>query len=165
MNHHSLRGALMGLGVALAGTPAVAATYVTIIKQVRVERGADVVWKRVGDFCAISVWMKTTCEYTSGTGDVGTVRRILNGATVEPMVAQTAHSYTYWQSVGNMAATGFHGTLAVEPDGSGRSRLSYTLFYDESALPSDEVRAAQRERLNGRFQELLGVMKTMAEEP
>jgi hypothetical protein len=165
MNHHSLSGVLMGLGVALAGTPVDAATYVTIIKQVQVERSADAVWKKVGDFCAISVWMKTTCEYTSGTGGVGTVRRILNGATVEPMVAQTAHSYTYWQSAGNMAATGFHGTLAVEPDGSGRSRLSYTLFYDESALPSDAVRAAQRERLNGRFQELLGVMKSMAEKP
>jgi hypothetical protein len=93
------------------------------------------------------------------------VRRILNGATVEPMVAQTAHSYTYWQSVGNMAATDFHGTLAVESAGSARSVLSYTLFYDQSALPSDEVRAAQHERLNGRFQELLGVMKSLAEKP
>jgi Polyketide cyclase / dehydrase and lipid transport len=158
MWRRSLVGVVLGCGAAAAS----AADYVTVVKQVEVDRDADMVWTTVGDYCAIAVWMKTTCEYLSGTGEVGTVRRILNGVT-EPMVAKTAYSYTYWQTVGTMAATGLHGTLAVAPAGSGRSRLSYTLFYDQSMLASDEVRAAQRQRLNARFQELLGVMKSMSE--
>ena len=143
--------------------PAVAEDFVTIRHEVVVERSADAVWQRIGDYCAIRDWMKVSCEYAVGKGDVGTVRLINNRATAEPMVAKTAHSYTYWQTQGNMAAASFHGTLAVEPDGAGRSRLSYTLFYDQSALPSDAVRRSEHDRLDKRFQGLLEVMKGLAE--
>ncbi len=158
--------ALAALAIVLpaAGSvPAAAEDFVTIRNEVIVERSADVVWQRVGDYCAIRDWMKVTCEYASGNGEVGTVRLINNRATAEPMVAKTAHSYTYWQTVGNMAGKAFHGTLAVEPDGPRRSRLSYTLFYDAATMPSDEVRASEHARLDKRFADFLGVMKTMAE--
>ena len=133
-----------------------------IRREVTVDRPADAVWQRVGEYCAISDWLGVTCELDSGSGDVGSVRR-LNGAILEPMVARTAHSYTYWQSAGSMAVAAFHGTLAVEPDGPGRSRLSYTVFYDQAALPSDEVRESERARLDQRFVEPLMVMKRLAE--
>jgi hypothetical protein len=147
----------------LAGSPSQAAEYAVIAKSIEVNRSADAVWSRIGDYCAISVWMKVSCSYASGSGDVGTVRLLMDGATVEPMVAKTAHSYTYWQSKGTMAGAEFHGTLAVEPEGRTKSRLSYTLFYDPSALASDAVRQAQHDRLDKRFGGLLEVMKTLSE--
>ena len=142
-----------------------AADYVTIQKVVEVSAPADAVWARVGGYCAIADWMKTSCEYVSGSGGVGTVRRILNGTVQEAMVAQTARSYTYWQTQGSMAVAAYHGTLAAEPLGAGRTRLTYTLFYDQAAFPSEEVRKAQHDRLDGRFQGFLEVMKAMAEPP
>jgi hypothetical protein len=142
-----------------------AADYVTIRKEVEVDAPADAVWARVGGYCAIADWMKTTCEYVSGAGGVGTVRRILNGTVLEAMVAQTPRSYTYWQTQGNMAVAAYHGTLAAEPLERGRTRLIYILFYDQAAFPSDEVRKAQHERLEGRFQGFLEVMKAMTERP
>jgi len=148
---------------AAAASGAEAADYIMIRNEVVVAKSADATWKRIGDYCAISEWMKVSCAYASGTGDVGTVRRLMDGATEEPMVARTAHSYTYWQTKGNMAIAGFHGTLAAEPDGPNRSRLSYTLFYDQAALASDAVRASEHDRLNKRFAGLLEVMKGMAE--
>jgi len=141
-----------------------AADYVTIRNEVTVEKSADAVWKRVGSYCAIAEWLQVSCEYVSGDGGPGTVRALVNGATLEPMVAWTAHSYTYWQTRGNMQAATLHGTLAVEPVAANRSRLSYTLFYDQAAMPSDEVRKSERERLNKRFRAALETMKQLVEQ-
>jgi predicted RNA-binding protein with TRAM domain len=140
-----------------------AADYVVITKQVQVDRPVDVVWTRVGEFCAISEWMQTDCGYLSGDGGVGTVRRILRGEVVEVMIAQTQHSYTYLQTRGKMAFAGYHGTLAAEPIGKSRTQLVYTLFYDETVFVADADRRIQRERLDGGFQKLLEAMKAMAE--
>lgn len=143
-------------------TPAVVADYVVIRKEILVDRPADAVWQRVGDYCAIGAWMKLKCEIVSGAGDVGTVRR-LNDITVEPMIARTPYSYTYGQTAGGMADFAYHGTLAVEPAGAKQSRIVYTLIYDAALMPSDEVRKAQFERIGPRFQSAIETMKAMAE--
>lgn len=148
-----------------AAASAQAADYVTIHKAVEVDAPADAVWARVGGYCAIAQWMKTNCAYVTGSGGVGTVRKILNGTVLEAMVGASPRSYTYWQTQGNMAVASYHGTLAAEPLGRGRTRLTYTLFYDQAAFPSDAVRKAQHDRLEGRFQGFLEVMKAMAEAP
>ena len=148
---------------ALAATPAAAAEYVTIRKEVTVERPADAVWARIGDYCGIAEWMKISCAYVSGSGDVGTVRALNNATVLEPMVAKTARSYTYMQSKGNLAHAAYHGTLAAEPDGSRRTRLVYTLFYDQAALASDALRASEHARLDKRFLDMLTEMKRLAE--
>ncbi len=149
--------------LALAGAgPARAADYVTIRQEVIVDRPLAQTWARIGGFCAIGEWLKVGCELVSGNGDVGSVRR-LNGATIEAMVARTATSYTYWQSMGAMSATAYHGTLAAEAVASGRTRLTYTLFYDQAALADDGVRASERARLDTRFAGPLNEMKRLLE--
>jgi hypothetical protein len=147
----------------VTATAARAADYVVIAKAVEVDRPVDDVWSRVGDYRAISAWMETDCGYLSGAGGVGTVRRLQRGAVVEVMIAQTQRSYTVLQTRGNMAFAGLHGTLAAEPIGASRTRLVYTLFYDQSVFVADADRRAQRERLDGRYQDLLETMKAMAE--
>lgn len=153
----------LALAAAILASPALATDYVVIRHEVPVARPADQVWARVGDYCAIREWMGVTCSYVSGTGGVGTVRALRDATVLEPMVAKTAHSYTYAQTLGNMAGKEYHGTLAVEPDGANRSKLSYTLIYDQATMPSDAVRASERARIDKRFGELLLVMKGMAE--
>jgi len=140
-----------------------AADYVVITKQVEVDRPADDVWRRVGDYHAISEWMETDCGYLSGDGGVGTVRRLLKGEVIEIMIAQTPRSYTYLQTRGKLAVAGYHGTLAAEPIEASRTRLVYTLFYDQKAFAAEADRRAHRERLDGRYQQFLEVMKAMAE--
>jgi hypothetical protein len=155
--------ALLLIG-AIVAAPAAAATpdYVTIVKQVIVERPVGAVWAKIGGYCAIADWLKVTCELASGTGDVGSVRR-LNGTTLEPMIAKTATSYAYWQSVGNMTPFNYHGSLTAEPAGKARTKLIYTLFYDQSLMPSDTVRGSEHKRLEGRFGGALDEMKKLAE--
>lgn len=146
----------------LIGTSAAASDYVLIRKQVTVERPADRVWQQVGGWCAIAEWLKVACDTVSGTGDLGSVRR-LNGVTLETMVARTDHSYTYWQTAGTMAAYGYHGTLAASAVGPRRTMLTYTLLYDQAAMPTDAVRASERARLGTRFTGALTAMKQLAE--
>ena len=138
-----------------------AADYVRIDQSVTVDATADAVWARAGGYCAISEWMQVSCAYVSGSGEPGTVRLLRDATIAEVMVAKTPHSYTYWQTTGNMAATGYHGTLAVEPLDARRSRLSYTLVYDQAALATDALRTAEHERLAKRFLGLLGTMKEL----
>ena len=165
MSRPALIAALAAGLLTFAANSVRAADYVTIRNAVEVDAPADAVWARVGGYCAIAEWMKTNCDYVSGGGGVGTVRRILNGTVLEAMVAQTARSYTYWQSQGSMAGAAYHGTLAAEPLGRDRTRLTYTLFYDQAAFASDDVRKAQHDRFDGLFQGFLEVMKAMAEQP
>jgi hypothetical protein len=155
--HRSLACALVGLSVG-AGAAA-APEYTTIVLNTTVDRPADVVWKKVGGYCDIAAWLKVTCVYTSGTGDVGTMRR-LNDHTDEVMVAKTLHSYTYTQPTTTIL---YHGTLDVQADGPKRSKIVYTLFYDVSPLTTPEARTADREQRSTRFTAALATMKELAE--
>jgi hypothetical protein len=148
-----------GLGAALPAEAASAAEYTTIIQDISVDRPVEVVWKKIGGYCDIAAWLNVSCVYTSGTGDLGTVRR-LNDRIDEVMVAKTPHSYTYTQPASTIL---YHGTLDVQADGPKRSRIVYTLFYDVSPLTTPEARTADHEQRSTRFAGALAAMKKLAE--
>ena len=154
----------VALLIAVAGAGvAQAADYVTIRRTADVAGTPDAVWARIGDYCTIAKMLDMTCRYAEGSGDVGTVRNLNDGAVMEPMVGGTAHSYTYGQIVGGMKDFDYHGTLAAEPAGRGRTRIVYTIVYDAARMASDEARAAQHVRLEGRFQGAVDRAKLIAE--
>ncbi len=146
-------------GVLLAGPDARAADYATIILSVDVARPADAVWKKIGGFCEIGGVLKMKCVYTSGKGDLGTVRRLADRID-EVMVAQTAHSYTYTQPDSKVL---YHGTVAVEPTGTDSSKIIYSLFYDQSDMKTEADRAKSRDQRTKRFTQALDTMKKTAE--
>ena len=154
----------MAIGSALAiACGAHAADYVVIRHTAAVPGAPDTVWARIGDYCGITKLLDVTCTYASGSGDVGTVRALNGGATLEPMIARTSRSYTYGQIAGGMKDFDYHGTLAVEPAGGGHSTIVYTIVYDQARMPSDEIRAAQRTRIEARFQSAVDKARELAE--
>lgn len=138
-----------------------AADVVVVRRAVQVNAPAAEIWGRVGSYCAIAEWLKVTCTMPRGDGDVGSVR-VLNSATQEIMVAKSPLSYTYYQTVGTMSSYGYHGTLAVEPAGSSRAKIVYTLVYDQATMPN-EKKALERTRIEERFQGAIETMKAMVE--
>lgn len=86
--------AVLAGAAAFTASGASASDYVVIRNAVVVDRPVEQVWARVGGWCTIAHWLNVSCEAVSGSGDVGSVRR-LNGVTLETMVARTAHSYAY----------------------------------------------------------------------
>jgi hypothetical protein len=144
-----------------AALPAAGAEYATILLEKVVNRTPDQTWAKVGSYCAIAQWLKVTCVITAGNGVSVGSNRLLNGNNNELMVAATPHSYTYTQPSSTIL---YHGTLAAEPLDRGRkTKLVYTLIYDQAPLGTSAAKAANRDMRSKRFDEALDNMKAMAE--
>ncbi len=154
--------AALGIGAMVgAGSPAVAADYTTIVLSTDVARPASEVWKKIGGFCDIGAWLKLKCVYTSGTGGLGTVRQ-LAGRIDEVMVGQTPHSYTYAQPANKSL---YHGTVDVESAGPHRSKIIYSIVYDQLNLAPGETKEQYRAQHIKMFTGALASMKKAAESP
>jgi hypothetical protein len=147
---------------ALCAGVASAADYAVLNLNTDVDAPADVVWNKVGGYCAIADWLKVKCDITSGSGDVGTVRHLTFGANGvdEVLVGKTPHSYTYTQPNTTIL---YHGTLQVVPDGKGHSKLLYNLMWDQTPLTSDDAKAKDRDQRSKIFTSALATMKSLAE--
>jgi hypothetical protein len=145
-----------------AAAPACAADYAVIQLHIDAKVPADTAWAKIGSYCDIAKWAKLPCELVAGSGGVGSIRKLVGGVIEEPMVAATAHSYTYGQTVGPNKDIDYHGTLAVEPTGAGTSRIDYTLTYDQSHVAADK-RVSMRDGMAQRFQVFMGPLKAQAE--
>jgi hypothetical protein len=136
-------------------------TYTSIPLEIAVNRPAADVWKRVGKYCDIGEWLRVACTITSGKdGEVGAVRSVAN----EVLVGRTELSYTYTQPVRDGRPYNlYHGTLEARPVTATTSKLVYTLFYDNSMLPDDAAREADKARRTAQFTAALENMKILAE--
>lgn len=156
--------AVSALGFALHSGSALAAEYANVHLHVDVDKPADEVWKKVGGFCDIKDWLNLPCEITSGSGDLGTVRSLtvprVGTKIEEVMVAKTDHSYTYTQPTTTIL---YHGTLEVVPAGKHKSRLNYSLVWDQAPLPNAEAKAKDRDERTKRFTAALESMKKLVE--
>lgn len=153
----------------MCGTAQAVPEWNVILLEKVVDRTPDQTWAKIGPYCAIATWLKVTCQITSGNQlSVGTNRR-LNGKTDEIIVAQTPYSYTYGQQPSDIQPGSpiyYHGTLAVEPLDRGRkTKIVYTLLYDQAPLGTAQAKIENREARTKRFSEALDNMKAMAEAP
>ena len=139
-------------------------TYTSIAMEIMVNRPAAEVWKRVGKYCDVSEWLQVPagCKIISGKdGEFGAVRSVGNG---EVLVGQTELSYTYAQIPKEGTPFNlYHGTVETRPVTPTTSKIVYTLFFDNSMLPDDAARAADKEARRARFTQALQNMKTIAE--
>jgi hypothetical protein len=138
-------------------------TYTSIPMEITVNRPAAEVWKRIGKYCDVAEWLQIPagCMITSGKdGEFGAVRTV--GAEV--LVSKTELSYTYTQTPKEGQPYNlYHGTLEARPLTATTSKIVYTLFFDNSMLPDDAARAADKARRTERFTQALQNMKILAE--
>ncbi len=138
-------------------------TYTSIEMTVDVNRPAAEVWKRVGKYCDIGEWfqMPAPCTIVSGRdGEFGAVRSVAN----EILVGKTDLSYTYTQPVREgVKYNMYHGTLEARPVTATTSKLIYTLFFDNSNLPDEAAKQADKDRRRTQFTRALNNMKILAE--
>ena len=154
----SARGGGPGRGPAPYATPNPA--YVTIPLEITVNRPAAEVWKRVGKFCDIGEWMQASCTIVSGNGGVGSLRTV--GGAVN--VSETELSLIYVQRVHTDQPYNFwHGTIEARTLTATRSKIFYTLLYDNSMLPDDAAREKDRDQRTAMFTLAIQNMKTLAE--
>jgi hypothetical protein len=151
-------------GSAQSPAPGAAVTqahYVSIPMEITVNRPAAEVWKRIGKYCDIAEWFRTTCTIISGKeGEFGSVRSVAN----EVLVGKTEFSYTYTQPVNPSRPYNlYHGTLEARPLTVTTCKLLYTLVFDNSMLPDDAAREKDIAQRTARFTQALENMKILAE--
>ena len=139
-------------------------TYTSIPMEITVNRPAADVWQRIGKYCDVAEWLQVAagCKIVSGKdGEVGAVRNVGGG---EVLVSRTELSYTYAQTPKEGTPFNlYHGTVEVRPMTASTSKIVYTLFFDNSMLPDDAARAADKEARRARFTQALQNMKILAE--
>jgi hypothetical protein len=159
---HLLTGVALACGL-MAGAAAQAADYSVIHLETTVDAPIDRTWSKVGGYCQIGDWLKrlAPCVMT-GTGDVGSIRKLgATGAITEVLVAATKYSYTYAQPENKIL---YHGTLAAEPlDGGKKTKLLYTLIYDQEPDGTQEAKDKDRTGRTNNFTAALANMKALAE--
>ena len=134
--------------------------YVTIPLEIKVDRPAAEVWKRVGKYCDIGEWLQIPCTIVSGDGGVGTVRSVGG----EVLMGETQLSYIYTQRVRtDQPYNLYHGTIEARPLTPTTSKLLYTLVYDNSMLADDTAREKDTAQRTAMFTRALQNMKTLAE--
>lgn len=138
--------------------------YVSFVLQADINRPAAAAWQRIGKYCDIGEWLQMPCRLTAGDDwSVGSVR-LLRESVIEILVGRTPLSYTYTQPVRTgVPYNVYHGTLALEPVSAKRSKLVYTLFFDNSMLPDDAAREADLTARKVRFGKAVEYMKVLAE--
>ena len=135
---------------ALVSTPAMAVDYATVVIERPLNASAADAWKKIGAFCNLRDFFQTTCEITRGNDwDVGSVRSLAGGRTIEVLVAKTQYSYTYTYPAPN--PTSYHGTVEVRPEGPKKSKIIYTMVFDQEPLGTAEAKAANAEQRRTRF--------------
>jgi hypothetical protein len=161
-----MKSILLGAAAAcalLAAAPAFAADYSVIHLETTVDAPIDKTWSKVGAYCQIQDWIKrlAPCVMT-GDGGVGSIRKLgATGAITEVLVAATKYSYTYAQPNNTIL---YHGTLAAEPlDGGKKTKLLYTLIYDQEPDGTPEAKDKDRAGRTTNFTAALASMKAIAE--
>lgn len=153
------RFAACAAALALATPAHAAGDYVSIVQETTIAAPAAAAWAKVKGYCDIGAWLKTTCEITSGQdGELGAVRKIA-GRIEEVIVAVTPMSYTYADVDPKIL---YHGTVEIRPVDAASSKLVYSLFYDQAAIPAEQ-RAANKDRRTAMFKGVMETMKATAE--
>ena len=153
--------ATTALSAVLFSANAMAVDYATVVIERAVNASADATWKKIGAFCNLRDFFPTTCEITSGNDwDIGSVR-LAGGRTTEVLVAKTQYSYTYTYPSPN--PTSYHGTVEVRPEGAKKSKIIYTMVFDQEPLGTAEAKAANAEQRRTRFTGAVEKMVKIAE--
>ena len=132
---------------------------------VDVNAPVDKVWARVGKFCDYGEWSANggpnTCKIVSGSdGEFGAIRSVGN----EVLAGKTQYSYTYAQAPREGVPYNlYHGTVDAMALTDKTTRVTYTLFFDNSMLADDAARNADIESRRTRFTKSMGNMKILAE--
>lgn len=149
--------------VALFSTSAMAADFTAIKVERTANASIDQTWKKIGAFCALRDWLAPmTCDITTGTDfQIGSVRSIDKGRRVEVMVGQTKYSYAYTYIVPE--PTLYHGQLEAIADGPNKTKIIYSVIYDQDPKGDAAAKAAFKETRTKQFVPYVETMVKLAE--
>jgi mxaD protein len=126
-----------------------AAGNLTVTREAIVERTPATVWKLVGSFDALDVWLPPVrgSSFTGNATHAGAIRvlDLGNNATVtEKLLVYSAaeHRYSYAFLSSPLPVKNYVATIELSAEGEGKTRVKWTGTFDAAGAPDDQAKQA-----------------------
>jgi mxaD protein len=140
---------LAGAAASMAAAGTFAAGALSVTREVIVDRPAETVWKLVGEFNSLDVWLPPVIKstYTGTPTQPGAIRvlKLAGDASVtEKLISyenlQRSYSYAFVKSP--LPVKNYVAMIQVSATVDGRARVTWTSTFDAAGAPDDQARQA-----------------------
>ena len=117
--------------------------FIEVEKSIEVNVGAEEVWKKIGDFCAIQDWHPAVskCEAYDDHGSLYRTLTLADGGIVsEKHKPAEGNSYSYFIKKSPFPVKTYKGTLTVEGDGS-KATVTWKARFKAKEAPAEEAKS------------------------
>ena len=126
-----------------------AAGSISVSREATVERPPATVWKLVGSFDALDVWLPPV-RASSFTGDAtlpGAIRKLDLGndaSVTEKLLSYSArdHRYSYAFLASPLPVKNYVATIELSAAGPGKTRVKWSSTFDADGAPDDKAKEA-----------------------
>jgi len=139
-------GAAASLAVAASSF---AAGSLTVSREVIVDRPAATVWKLVGSFNSLDVWLPPVrgSSYTGNATQPGAIRVLdlgNNASVTEKLLSFGAaeHRYSYAFLSSPLPVKNYVATIELSAAGEGKTRVKWSSTFDAEGAPDDKAKEA-----------------------
>lgn len=126
-----------------------AAGSLTVSREVVVDRAPATVWKLLGDFNALDVWLPPVANSTmkGEPAKLGAIRVLdlgSNASVTEKLVAYSSafHSYSYVFLDSPLPVKNYVATIELSATPDGKTRVKWHSTFDAAGAPDDKARQA-----------------------
>lgn len=126
-----------------------AAGSLTVSREAIVERPPATVWKLVGSFNALDVWLPPVrgSSFTGEATHPGAIRVLdlgNNAAVTEKLLAFSGeeHRYSYAFLSSPLPVKNYVATIELSPADGGKTRVKWTGTFDAAGAPDDKAKEA-----------------------
>ena len=144
---------IIGHGIAIAtlalGTSSFAAGSIAVSREITVDRPPATVWKLVGEFNSLDVWLPPVqaSTFTGLPTEPGAVRQLdlgNNASVTERLLAYsgTLHSYSYAFIQSPLPVKNYVATIELKPAANGRTLIKWHSTFDANGASDDKAKEA-----------------------
>ena len=133
--------ALFGLLTVMSAGPALA---LEVTRNVTIDKPVEVVWEKIGGWCAIAEWHPAIVKCNEQRDDEN-LRRLLTldggGEIIERLIGENEVSYSYAIEKSPLPFKNYEATISVEPDEKDdeKTLVIWTSSFDADGKPDKEV--------------------------
>ena len=133
----------------MLATNSFAAGHLAVSREITVDRPAATVWKLVGEFNSLDVWLPPVLSstYTGSATQPGAVRQLdlgNNASVTEKLLSYSParHSYSYAFLKSPLPVKNYVATIELSETADGKTRMKWHSTFDADGAPDDKAKEA-----------------------
>ena len=138
-----------GAASLMVAAGALAAGNLTVSREAIIERPPATVWKLVGSFDSLDVWLPPVraSSFTGNATEPGAIRLLdlgNNASVTEKLLAFNGaeHRYSYAFLSSPLPVKNYVATIELSAAGEGKTRIKWSSTFDAAGAPDDKAKEA-----------------------